>query len=99
MTDLVLDKKHYAAGNVSELPSDIQKKIAAAKLSPEELEASFEVITYLCSVLMPQALLFVLRFVTKDSYRLPNAPSPPHSERTPYASPELTNKASMLMPR
>eukprot|EP01127_Copromyxa_protea_P015966 TRINITY_DN467_c0_g1_i1.p1 TRINITY_DN467_c0_g1~~TRINITY_DN467_c0_g1_i1.p1 ORF type:complete len:621 (+),score=113.01 TRINITY_DN467_c0_g1_i1:46-1908(+) len=75
------NKKHYVAGNFSELPSDIQKKIHAVKLPTEEIDANWETI------------LAVLRFVTKDSYRVPDGPSSPHSEHTPYAGPELVKKA------
>lgn len=37
------DRKHYVAANISELPSDIQKKISQSKLSPEDIENGWEV--------------------------------------------------------
>jgi len=71
----------YLANNFSELPDDMKRKIQALKMDEDQINQHWEHFVY------------ILRHVTKDSYRIPDM-AIPRSERYPNVSEELRKSAN-----
>jgi len=69
----------YIASCFAELPVDMQKKIKVLKIDETQINANWE------------TFIYILRHVTKDSYRIPHVEIQ-RSERYPNVSEEMRKK-------